>query len=29
VPRCRQEEPQMVIDAAGHGVACHLRVTPA
>jgi peptide/nickel transport system ATP-binding protein/oligopeptide transport system ATP-binding protein len=27
VARCRQEEPPLVIDASGHGVACHLRAT--
>jgi oligopeptide/dipeptide ABC transporter ATP-binding protein len=25
VARCRQEEPPLVVDASGHGVACHLR----
>ena len=25
IERCRQEEPPMVMDASGHGVACHLR----
>ena len=29
VSRCRQEEPAMVVDANGHGVACHLRAAPA
>ena len=28
VSRCREEEPPMLRDASGHGVACHLR-TPA
>jgi peptide/nickel transport system ATP-binding protein/oligopeptide transport system ATP-binding protein len=27
VARCRQEEPPLVVDASGHGVACHLRAT--
>jgi peptide/nickel transport system ATP-binding protein/oligopeptide transport system ATP-binding protein len=27
VARCRQEEPPMVMDASGHGVACHLRAS--
>jgi peptide/nickel transport system ATP-binding protein/oligopeptide transport system ATP-binding protein len=25
VARCRQEEPPLLVDASGHGVACHLR----
>ena len=25
VARCRQEEPPLMVDASGHGVACHLR----
>ena len=25
VARCLQEEPPLVVDASGHGVACHLR----
>jgi oligopeptide/dipeptide ABC transporter ATP-binding protein len=29
VARCRQEEPPLVVDASGHGVACHLRATTA
>jgi oligopeptide/dipeptide ABC transporter ATP-binding protein len=29
VPRCRQEEPPLVVDASGHGVACHLRAATA
>ena len=29
VARCRQEEPPMMIDASGHGVACHLRTASA
>jgi len=29
VARCRQEEPPLVVDASGHGVACHLRAAPA
>ena len=29
VARCRQEEPPLVVDASGHGVACHLRAATA
>jgi peptide/nickel transport system ATP-binding protein/oligopeptide transport system ATP-binding protein len=29
VARCRQEEPALVLDASGHGVACHLRAATA
>jgi oligopeptide/dipeptide ABC transporter ATP-binding protein len=29
VARCRQEEPPLVMDASGHGVACHLRTATA
>ena len=29
VARCRQEEPPLVMDASGHGVACHLRAATA
>ena len=29
VARCRQEEPPLVVDASGHGAACHLRAATA
>jgi oligopeptide/dipeptide ABC transporter ATP-binding protein len=29
IARCRQEEPPLLTDASGHGVACHLRVPSA
>jgi len=29
VARCRQEEPPLVVEASGHGVACHLRAATA
>ncbi len=28
VPMCREAEPALVADAAGHAVACHLRAAP-